>query len=75
MKLILADIRSVKDYLPKSFKYFRIAESPDSQSEDRISKSLQQQLETSERFKTINHYLLNTIGNNKRENSLKGSCH
>ena len=54
---------------------FRIAESSDSQSEDRISRSLQQQLETSERFKTINHPLLNTIGNNKRENSLKGSCH
>ena len=32
-------------------------------------------METSERFKTINHFLLNTIGNNKRENSLKGSCH
>ena len=29
-------------------QYFRIAESSDSQSEDRISKSLQQQLETSE---------------------------
>ena len=58
-----------------SSKYFRIAESPDSQSEDRINKSLQQQLETSEQFRTINHPLLNTIGNNKRENSLKGSCH
>ena len=55
--------------------YFRIAESPDSQSKDRISKSLQQQLETSEQFRTINHFLLNTIGNNKCENSLKGSCH
>ena len=55
--------------------YFRIAESPDSQSEDRISKALQQQLETSEQFRTINHFLLNTIGNNKFENSLKGSCH
>ena len=44
-------------------------------SEDRISKSLQQQLETSEQFRTINHFLLNTIGNNKCENSLKGSCH
>ena len=56
-------------------QYFRIAESSDSQSEDRISKSLQQQLETSERFRTISHFLLNTIGNNKRENSLKGLCH
>ena len=55
--------------------FFRIAESSDSQSEDRISESLQQQLETSEQFKTINHFLLNTIGNNKHENSLKGSCH
>ena len=55
--------------------YFRIAESPDSQSEDRISKALQQQLETSEQFRTINHFLLNTIGNNKFENSLKDSCH
>ena len=54
---------------------FRIAESPDFQSEDRISKSLQQQLETSEQFRTISHFLLNTIGNNKHENSLKGSCH
>ena len=56
-------------------QYFRIAESSDSQGEDRISESLQQQLETSERFRTISHFLLNTIGNNKRENSLKGSCH
>ena len=56
-------------------QYSRIAESPDSQSEDRISKSLQQQLETSERFRTISHFLLNTIGNNKQENSHKGSCH
>ena len=49
MKLILADIMSVKDYIYRRVsKYFRIAESPDSQSEDRISKSLQQQLETSE---------------------------
>ena len=56
-------------------QYFRIAESSDSQSEDRISKSLQQQLETSERFRTISHFLLNTIGNNKQENSLKGLCH
>ena len=56
-------------------QYFRIAESSDSQSEDRISKSLQQPLETSEQFKTISHFLLNTIGNNKRENSLKSSCH
>ena len=54
---------------------FRIAESSDSESEDRISKSLQQQLETSEQFRTINHFLLNTIGNNKHENSLKGSCY
>ena len=75
MKLILADITSVNNYLLKSFKYFRIAESPDSQSEDRISKSLQQQLDISECFRTINHFLLNTIGNNKGENSLKGSCH
>ena len=56
-------------------QYFRIAESSDSQGEDRISKSLQQQLETSERFRTIRNFLLNTIGNNKRENSLKSSCH
>ena len=56
-------------------QYFRIAESSDSQGEDRISKSLQQQLETSERFRTISHFLLNTIGNNKQENSLKRSCH
>ena len=65
MKLILADITSVKGHLLKSFKVFQIAESSDSQSEDRISKSLQQQLETSERFRTISHFLLNTIGNNK----------
>ena len=32
-------------------------------------------MEISEQFRTINHFLLNTIGNNKRENSLKGSCH
>ena len=65
-----------KGLLTEEFsKYFRIAKSPDSKSEDRISKSMQQQFETSERFKTINHPLLNTIGNNKRENSLKGSCH
>ena len=32
-------------------------------------------METSESFRTINHFLLNTIGNNKHENSLKGSCH
>ena len=32
-------------------------------------------METSEQFRTISHFLLNTIGNNKRENSLKGSCH
>ena len=56
-------------------QYFRIAESSDSQGEDRISESLQQQLETSEQFRTISHFLLNTIGNNKRKNSLKGSCH
>ena len=56
-------------------QYFRIAESSDSQGEGRISKSLQQQLETSERFRTISHFLLNTIGNNKRENSPKSSCH
>ena len=56
-------------------QYFRIAESSDSQGEDRISKSLQQQLETSEQFRTISPFLLNTIGNNKRENSLKSSCH
>ena len=56
-------------------QYFRIAESSDSQSEDRISKSLQLQLETTEQFRTISHFLLNTIGNNKHENSLKSSCH
>ena len=50
-------------------------ESPDSQSEDRISKSLQEQLGTSEQFRTINHFLLSTIGNNKCESSLKSSCH
>ena len=63
-----------KGLFTEEFQSVRIAESPDSQSEDRISKSLQQQLETSERFRTISHFLLNTIGNNKRENSLKGSC-
>ena len=46
-------------------QYFRIAESSDSQGEDRISKSLQQQLETSEQFRTIGHFPFNTIGNNK----------
>ena len=65
-----------KELFTEEFQqYFRIAESSDSQGEDRISESLQQQLETSERFRTISHFLLNTIGNNKRENSLKGSCH
>ena len=32
-------------------------------------------METSEQFRTISHFLLNTIGNNKQENSLKGSWH
>ena len=43
MKVILAEITSVKDYLLKRFKVFlKIAESPESQSEERIGKSLQQ---------------------------------
>ena len=77
----LYEINSSRHYKCKGLfteefqSFFRIAESLDSQSEDRISKSLQKQLETSERFRTINHFLLNTIGNNNRENSLKGSCH
>ena len=40
-----------------------------------IRKSLQQQLETSERFRTINHLLLSKISNNRCKNSPKSSCH
>ena len=75
-KLDLAQSAKVKvQNTVKIFHEFWIAESTDPCSKARISVSLPKQQEKSEWFKPIDHFLLNTIGNNKHEYLISLLCH
>ena len=75
-KVDLADLTSVRTKnTAKTSHKFEFAESSDPCSKAGISKSPQQQQETSEWFKTIDYSLLTTIDNNKREILISSSCH